>query len=156
MNLLSGRSDAVVRMRTDGTESWNVVPVWDEKNDADGDGKRDWTGWSGLAVSAEGGVVDILDASWSPDQWKGSVFLDALGRKFDVISNTASQITVDGKPHVPSTLGAKSRVSIDHKETPNPRATAKEPSALFPAGAQVFRPSQLPLPKSDGQNISMC
>ena len=62
---------------------------------------------------------------------EGSVFLDALGRKFDVVSNTTNRVTVDGKPHVPTTLGAKSRVSIDHKDTPNARATALEPTRPF-------------------------
>ena len=126
MNLLSGRSDGVIRMRSEGTESWTVVPVWDPKNDVDGDGKRDWAGWSGLAVSAEGGVVEVLAADWKADQWKEASSL-MLGRKFDVVSNTTNRVTVDGKPHVPTTLGAKSRVSIDHKDTPNARATALNP-----------------------------
>ena len=126
MNLLSGRSDGVIRMRSEGTESWTVVPVWDPKmtwmemENETGQGGPDWL------------FLRRLE-SWK--SWRrigrrtnGRKRLPGCSRSEIRCGVQHDQSGDCGRqPHVPTTLGAKSRASIDHKDTLNARATALEP-----------------------------
>ena len=131
MDLLTGMKDVVLTGDSTELDGPRLLPGWDPVNDQDGDGKRDWRAWSGLAERGANGEIRARGATWQPDEWVGSVFVNSVGRKYPVKSNTEDSLILAGTPNIPETISAKSRFTLDHPEAKNHQASALEEGRSF-------------------------
>tara|TARA_B100000029_G_scaffold331335_1_gene323601 strand:+ start:238 stop:5694 length:5457 start_codon:yes stop_codon:yes gene_type:complete len=81
IDILRGREDVVVRPETSrflDLPEHVVVRSFDPRNDADGDGVRDYTADTGVGVLGSGVITDE-HKSWAKDDWVGAQIIDGKG-----------------------------------------------------------------------------
>ncbi len=105
-----------------------LLPGFDPRNDGDGDGRRDWPAYGGIATEAGPGFLEDHDADWEDNQWKGfRLHLAERNRELAVIDNTSTRLRVAGTPRLGRTPAMR-RYAIDSPEGRVPHATAMDRS----------------------------
>lgn len=92
---LLGGKNVATRVSDVGPEGRSMVvavPGWNAKNDADKDGKRDYTAWFGVAKEAGGKRVEVAGQPWQGESWQGATLYNGRGQRSVVVSSEANTL----------------------------------------------------------------
>lgn len=122
LGALTGKTDELLTLTVPGRggTTARVLRGFSPKNDANGDGARDFPADAGVLTAASAAAdadlwVEDATRSWTPDAWAGAQLIDADGFAFTVLGNTATRLRLDASSVKPPARTPGLARPEDHK-----------------------------------------
>ena len=125
--VLLAREDALMKVSRSSSHPGParvLLQGYDEANDKNGDGERDWKADAGIATGVSDKRLEDSSKEWAPDEWKGSVLIDWRGNSIDITGNDATSLSLALTPAAKLEREESLRYIIDHPDASNHKASA--------------------------------
>ncbi len=167
IKVLLAAEDSLVKVARSGAHPGPeqvLVRGFDEANDADRDGKRDFEAVAGVATAKGDKTLTDDTQQWEPDRFKGFVLVDWRGRTVEITGNDATTLRLALDPAVDMARPETRRYVIDSPQAANHKASAMEADRYYVVLSQEafsdvnfsFRSKSkgVHIPVLDGSNIN--
>lgn len=109
LKVLLGHEDQVLEVETATGAQTLVFPGWSDRNDLDGDARRDAPALTGFITAVGDSVVTDANARWTPGSLVGKRLSDANGRTWNIVDNDATSVRVAPEERLSFALVPRSR-----------------------------------------------